>query len=130
MMKLQSNKGQVLVLFVIMVPIIFFLVAFFLENMIITGNKNKLDNLNQLISKYAYENRDNIGLYDGILDLILKNDRNVFITEFNVTDKKIDITLSKNTNSIFGKIIGIDAYEINSSYDVIIDDEDVIYNRK
>ncbi len=130
MMKLLSNKGQVLVLFIIMVPIIFFLVAFFLENMIITGDKNKLDNLNQLLSKYTYENKDNIGVYDGVLDLILKNDKSVFITEFNITDTKIDITISKNTNSIFGKIIGIDTYEINSSYDVIIDNDRVIYKRK
>ena len=130
MMKPLNNRGQVLVLFIVMFPIIFFLIAFFLENMIITGEKNKLNNLNQIVIEYTYQNMDNVGVYDGVLDLVLRNDMDVVIEKFEISDDKIDITLRKNTSSIFGKIVGIRAYEIKSDYNAAIDDEKVIYNRK
>lgn len=129
-MKPLNNRGQVLVLFIVMFPIIFFLIAFFLENMIITGEKNKLNNLNQIVIEYTYQNMDNVGVYDGVLDLVLRNDMDVVIEKFEISDDKIDITLRKNTSSIFGKIVGIRAYEIKSDYNAAIDDEKVIYNRK
>lgn len=127
---MMNKKGQVLVLFVVMFPILFFLVAFFLENMFITGEKNKLDNLNEFVLEYAYKNKDDVGLYDGVIDLIIKNDKDIILEVFNVTDKDIEITLTKRVDSFFGNIIGIKNYEVNSSYVVNIESDEIIMTKK
>lgn len=127
---MMNKKGQVLVLFVVMFPILFFLIAFFLENMFITGEKNKLDNLNEFVLEYAYKNKDNIGLYDGVLDLIIRNDKDIILEVFNITDEYLEITLTKRVDSFFGNIIGIKNYEINSSYNANIESDEFIMTKK
>lgn len=127
---MMNKRGQVLVLFVVMFPTIFLLIAFFLENMLITGEKNKLDNLNELVMEYTYQNISNVGLYDGVLDLILHNDKNVTVEFFEVSDNSFEISLTKNVDSFFGKIIGIKTYEVNSDYSANIESDKFIMNKK
>lgn len=127
---IKNNKGQVLVLFVLMVPLIIFIIAYFLENMFISNEKQKLDNINQMLLEYSYENKENVGLYDAILNLALKNDKEIIIESFDINIDYIEITLSKDMDSMFGKIIGINKYEIISKYKATILDDKVIYEKK
>lgn len=127
---IKNNKGQVLVLFVLMVPLIIFIIAYFLENMFISNEKQKLDNINQMLLEYSYENKENVGLYDAILNLALKNDKEIIIESFDINTDYIEITLSKDMDSMFGKIIGINKYEIISKYKATILDDKVIYEKK
>lgn len=127
---IKNNKGQVLVLFVLMVPLIIFIIAYFLENMFISNEKQKLDNINQMLIEYSYENKENVGLYDAILNLALKNDKEIIIESFDINIDYIEITLSKDMDSMFGKIIGINKYEIISKYKATISDDKVIYEKK
>lgn len=127
---IKNNKGQVLVLFVLMVPLIIFIIAYFLENMFISNEKQKLDNINQILLEYSYENKENVGLYDAILNLALKNDKEIIIESFDINTDYIEITLSKDMDSMFGKIIGINKYEIISKYKATISDDKVIYEKK
>ncbi len=127
---IKNNKGQVLVLFVLMVPLIIFIIAYFLENMFISNEKQKLDNINQMLLEYSYENKENVGLYDAILNLALKNDKEIIIESFDINTDYIEITLSKDMDSMFGKIIGINKYEIISKYKATISDDKVIYEKK
>lgn len=127
---IKNNKGQVLVLFVLMVPLIIFIIAYFLENMFISNEKQKLDNINQMLLEYSYENKENVGLYDAILNLALKNDKEIIIESFDINIDYIEITLSKDMDSMFGKIIGINKYEIISKYKATISDDKVIYEKK
>lgn len=127
---IKNNKGQVLVLFVLMVPLIIFIIAYFLENMFISNEKQKLDNINQMLLEYSYENKENVGLYDAILNLALKNDKEIIIESFDINTDYIEITLSKDMDSMFGKIIGINKYEIISKYKATISNDKVIYEKK
>lgn len=127
---IKNNKGQVLVLFVLMVPLIIFIIAYFLENMFISNEKQKLDNINQILLEYSYENKENVGFYDAILNLALKNDKEIIIESFDINTDYIEITLSKDMDSMFGKIIGINKYEIISKYKATISDDKVIYEKK
>ena len=127
---MRNNRGQVLVLFVLMIPILIFLVAFFIENMRISGEKSKLSNLNEILAGYASTHYEDAGLYDALLDLSLKNDKDVVISSFELVDNRMVISLSKSVDSLFGKIVGIDTYDVVSMYEIIIDGENVIYNRK
>lgn len=129
MMKL-NNKGQVLVLFVVMFPIIFFLVAYFIENMLITSEKNKINNIGELAIKYAYENKDDIEINSKLNNLVMQNDKDIEIKKFTVNTDNIVISLYKNIGSIFGKIIGIKKYDVTSNYEASFTDDKVIYTRK
>ena len=65
-----------------------------------------------------------------ILNLALKNDKEIIIESFDINIDYIEITLSKDMDSMFGKIIGINKYEIISKYKATISDDKVIYEKK
>ena len=102
----MNNKGQTLVLFVILIPVFLGLFAFCFDNIYMSIEKNKLLDIAEIANDYK-----NSKTNDEIKDLILKNDKD--IKKINIRNK---IILEKEIDSIFGKIIGLDTYKIKVTY--------------
>lgn len=109
---MRNNRGQVLVIFVILLPILFIFAAYVVDISYITYHKNKLDNINTLLSNYALDN-PNIDVAE-IGKLTRENDSEVIIKKISL-DEKIEIELEKEVNSIFGRLIGKNTYAIKSN---------------
>ncbi len=113
----MNNKGQVLVLFVLLLPVILLMVGIVTDTGMMLLEINKLDNLSKYIITYQSENPcDEIC----VQKLINKNDTNIQFT-LSTEDSLSIITLEKNMDSLFGKIINIKTYSLKSKY---------AYNRK
>lgn len=100
----MNNKGQSLVLFVIILPIIILLFVYLFDLANLTGEKIKLDNIAKQSITYLKEDK-------GILEVqnyIIKNDKEIKI--LNINDNEIH--LEKEVPSIFGKNIGFKSYKI------------------
>ena len=109
---MKNNHGQVLVIFVILLPLLCLFTAYVVDTSYISYEKNKLDNINEVISDYA-SNSSKIEIED-IRNLIKENDKDIIIKKIDI-DNKINIELEKEINSIFGKLIGKNKYKITSS---------------
>ena len=108
----MNNKGQTLVLFIFLIPIILFVSAFIIDTGIIYYETNKLNNLNKNVLKYGLDNNEE----EKIRELIFTNDKNITNYKIIIDNNILSIILEKEIDSIFGKIIGINSYNINSYY--------------
>lgn len=99
----MNNKGQTLVLFVVMLPIILLGVCFFIDTGLIIYEQNRLEKLASEVVHYEEQLDD----ASKIETLIKKNDKNITIE---VKDKTF--LLEKNVKSIFGQVIGMKEYHL------------------
>ena len=113
---MRNNKGQTLVIFVVFLPIILIMMATIVDVGLMYYNKNKLDNINMFITEYGVNNIENENLVSELEELINKNVVNLSNKNIKINNNKIEIKLEKETESTFGKIIGIENYKIKSYY--------------
>lgn len=119
----MNNKGQTLVIFVLLLPLFLLLFAYVVDTSILFYEKNRLDDINKMVIDYKMyhieANEEKMNTY------ILKNDKEIRIEKINMDDEKIEIYLSKKIKSLFGRIIGFNSYDITSSYRGIIDKKEI-----
>lgn len=98
---MKDNKGQTLVFFVILLPIILFILIFVIELSNMNYQKNKLDNLAYTLVSYKLDNVSNENIYK----LMYENDKNVKGTILGTS-----IELKKKYKPLFIKILKDDEY--------------------
>lgn len=133
MMKL-NNKGQSLVLFIIMIPVMLGIMALVIDVGNAMSLKNDIDNVLEYVLDYGLEtgevfftnsdkeyfNEDLINWKDDLEILInynLKDSTNDIVLE----DKVIIITSNKYVEGIFSNIFNIDGFKIESKYKGYLD---------
>ena len=110
----MNNKGQTLVIFVLLLPLFLLLFAYVVDTSILFYEKNKLDDLTKMIIDYKmYHIEEN---ENKIKDYIIKNDKEIKIEKIKMDEEKIELHLSKKIKSLFGRIVGFNYYDIDSSY--------------
>lgn len=99
----MNNKGQSLVAFVLMVPIIFILVSFMFKIGNLSYLKNSYENEIKSVIKYGLNHLDDDNLENKLRVLLdsnidgeknIKIDNNVIIVNFKKKDLKIDLTFT------------------------------------
>jgi Flp pilus assembly protein TadG len=115
----MNNKGQTLVIFVFLLPIILGLVAFLVDSSLIMYQDNRLDRINEVALDYAIKKKDTI-TNERIIELILKNDKDIKIDLVNVTSSKIIIKTRKEFDSLFGRVLDFKKYTVKSSIEKTI----------
>ena len=114
MMKL-NNKGQSLVLFIVIIPIIllFFVLVYDIGTAIY--EKNRLSNTSYMVIDYALDNNDSIDEND-LISLITKNTDNLSGILVLIDNGKVNIKLTKNIKGVFGRAFNFDLIEAKSEY--------------
>ena len=110
-----NNKGQSLVMFIVIIPILIIILAFVYDIGTAIYEKNSLSNTNYMVIDYGLSNIDKV-TEDDLIDLILKNSKGVNNVSVIIDDKIINIKTSKDFKGIFGKIINTNFNEIVSEY--------------
>lgn len=117
----MNNKGQALIFFVLILPLLLLLASYIVDNTYIAYNTNKLNQINKLIVKDAVINKMT---KEEIKEYVEKNDKDIKIDFMFVSSDKVELTLKKEIKSLFGSIIGKDHYTLTSkeSFDYTNDD--------
>lgn len=109
-----NNKGQSLVMFVLVLPIL--LIAFIIVYDI--GNalfyKQELDNVNYLALDYALEHIDSDNIESKIIDIINLNNLSLNEIEVIYKNNKIYVTTKKKVSGVITK--SFDILTVKSSY--------------
>jgi len=111
----MNNKGQVLVLFILILPIVLLGVACLVDSSYMMYQKNRLDNINADVLNSLKE-KDNLTIEE-VERLIYLNDAMIVNNDI-VIDDTITIDNYIFIDSIFGKLIGIDRYKVSSDVSV------------
>ncbi len=121
-----NNKGQSLVLFVILFPIFILVMAMVYDIGNFYYEKERLDNVNYMTIEYGLDEIENINESD-LIDLIVRNTSNLSDISVLIDDDVITIRLGINAKGIFSTILNFDSISISSEYKgSIINDEKII----
>ena len=126
----MNDKGQSLVLFVFLIPLFIAIFAYVFDtcyikinnNKLVIKYNNKLDNLSALAMNYVLKDKNKIE----IEQLILDNDADIKI--ISITNSEVHIR--KEVDSMFGSIIGIKKYSLDSIYNGYVDSNNKIRIKK
>lgn len=122
-----NNKGQSLVMFILIIPILLLIMILVIDlgNIIVT--KTHLDNTNYLVIDYALDHLEETDLESKVLRLINANNGGGLETKIDISNDKILVTTKKEVKGLLTDSIKIKT--IISSYEGYIKDDKKIIGR-
>lgn len=118
----MNKRGQTLILFVILIPILLGLCALVIDVGLIVSKSVELKEVSKSIIRHSYLDTSE----EEIREMFLENDIPVNNLVIEIDEFRIHIQNEYKIDSIFGKIIGIQEYEINVDLTGTWNDEEVI----
>lgn len=125
----MNRKGQVLIFFVILIPLLLAIVAFAVDIGHSYYQSNKLHSINRMVLKYGLDHIEDSDVRAKMIDLLYKNDRKIDSYELTIDGNKITLETKKTVESVFGKAINIDFYYISSKYVGYINNNKIIIEK-
>ena len=110
-----NNKGQSLVMFVVLIPIVLLVLTLVYDVGSAIYEKNRLSNTNYMVIEYGLDNIDNVSESE-LIDLALRNTKKLSNISVVISNNDIEIKLSKEIKGIIGKMFGFNLIEANSEY--------------
>lgn len=117
-----NNKGQSLILFIIIMPILLLIMILIVDIGRVYVLKNELQNISNIVVDYGLDNIDSIDLEEKMLELVTINKNNVLYVDIDINDRVIYLTLKDNVSGILSSVIGKSIFEVNVSYMGYMDD--------
>ena len=111
-----NNKGQSLVLFVIILPILLLILILVLDIGKAISLKKELNNINEIAMNYGLDNLNKESLEDELYKLIKLNKNDIDNVEISIDNEKIYIKMDEKIDGIFTNFIDIPIFNINLSY--------------
>ena len=118
----MNNKGQSLVTFVLILPILLLIVLMVYEIGMMSRLKNEMNSINYLAISYGIDKITDENLEEEIKALILKNDDKIENIVVSVEDNKLYITLSSRYNARLSLLRDSKMFRVRSSYVGYIED--------
>ena len=122
----MNKRGQTLIIFVMLIPIILTMAALVIDVGLLYYKKNEYVGIVEESIKEYFKDEDILSAKE----TLTLNGVSLDDTEINVSDNKITVTLDTKVDSIFGKVIRINEYEIKVSRVGTKDKERVIISKK
>mgnify|MGYP003571262240 CR=1 FL=1 len=111
----MNNRGQSLILFVLLVPVILLIMLMVYDIGAMVLLKNELDDINYLALDYGIDHLDDDNIDSELKELIIKNKKDININ-INIDNEKIYIVLSDKISNKLSLINKLDTFLIKSSY--------------
>lgn len=121
-----NDKGQSLVLFVILIPVLVVLFFFIFDFSIVMSNRIKLNDISKNSINYVLVDKKD---RNTVVKYIKSNDSDIDIEIFDISDK-VYLKLNMTINSNFGKIVGFSEYKVSTSYIGYLKNDKVIIEEK
>ena len=128
----MNNKGQTLVIFIILIPILFMLLSLVVDVGMLQAEKNKLSNIciDSLENALSTETVFNQNLDEKIAVLIRKNINDININKIEINNGIIYLTISKEYKQLFSKIFKQKENKIVLSFIAYKDNDMVVVRKK
>lgn len=127
----MNKKGQVLVAFVLILPLLLMFSTLIVDVGYLYIEKRNVDNNVKDAIEYGLKNidEDNIYLKNKIENQIKLNIDDIEVLKVNIENSIIEIELVKRKNSIFAYIFSNTKYEVSTHYRGYIDKEKFILRK-
>lgn len=122
----MNKRGQTLIIFVMLIPIILTMAALVIDVGLLYYKKNEYTGIVEESIKEYFKNED----LTSALETLTLNGVSLDDVLVSATDETISVTLDTKVDSIFGKVIRINDYEIKIARVGTKDKERVIIKKK
>jgi len=124
-----NNKGQSLVLFVIILPILLLIIILVIDVGQVLVLKQELKNISNIVLNYGLDNLDKNNLKKELFDLVELNNDEIDEVKIEINENKILVEFNEDVESIFSEIIDISVFEIKTSYVGYIENDNKVIER-
>ena len=108
----MNNRGQSLIMFVLILPLLSMFIAFFIDSSLSLKEKSKLDGI--INSNMSEALKKDIRDENKIKNSIKKNeDMDVTVS---IVDDELRVVAKSNKNSLFGKLLNFKYYQLEFNY--------------
>ena len=111
-----NNKGQSLILFVIILPVILLILVFVIDIGKAISLKYELNNISDIVLNYGLDHLDEDNLVDNLEELVKINKNDIDNTKIEIIDNKIYLELKEKYKGMFSSLIDISIFDIKTSY--------------
>ena len=111
-----NNKGQSLVLFVIIIPILIFILILVIDIGKAINLKQELNNINKIVLDYGLDNLDQDNLEEELTELVKLNNNEIDKIDIRFDDDKIYLNIGCDMDLMFTSIADVSLLEVTSSY--------------
>ena len=117
-----NNRGQSLVMFILIIPILLGIMAMVMDIGNVIYNKQDIDNINKIVISYGLTNMDDVNIVREMENLALLNNSDMpFVVEINQGQIIVDSTYY--VKGVFSKIFATDGYLVRSKYSGYLTDK-------
>jgi len=111
-----NNRGQSLVMFVLVIPILLMIIVLVLDVGRLYLERRELDNINYIALDYAVLKINEEDIDKKIIEIIKKNDQDISVIKNNIVDNKIYLVTEKVYKGYFLGFLGKKNIIIKSSF--------------
>lgn len=126
---MYNNKGQSLVLFVLIIPIILLLMMLVFDIGKLVLLKQELNDINYIALDYGVGNLELDGLEEKMKEIINKNKNDIDNISVEIIDNKICLTLKESVDTTFSLIKNLKVFQVESAYCGYMENEKTIIER-
>ncbi len=125
----MNRKGQVLVMFIILLPIFFIIMTLLIDigNLILTNNE--INDVSYMVLEHCLDHLDEEDIIDTSKELLKLNNKNLNIESFKIENNKVYLNVSYQVKGIISNIVNIKLFDIDNKYEAYIKDDKKIIER-
>lgn len=125
----MNRKGQVLVMFIILLPIFFIVMTLLVDigNLILTNNE--INDVSYMVLEHCLDNTDEEDIIDTSKELLKLNNKELNIESFKIENNRVYLNVDYQVKGIISNIINIKLFDINNKYEAYIKDGKKIIER-
>ena len=91
MNRIFNNKGQTLVMFVMILPILLMIIMMVIDIGRMVQRREELDSINYILVDYGLDNVDLDNLEDKLKEILGKNDKSIDIVKINIDKESLEV---------------------------------------
>lgn len=125
----MNRKGQVLVMFVILLPIFFIIMTLLIDigNLILTNNE--INDISYMVLEHCLDHLGEEDIIDTSKELLKLNNKELNIESFKIENNKVYLNVSYQVKGIISNIVNIKLFDINNKYEAYIKEDKKIIER-
>jgi len=120
---MRNNKGQTLVLFVVILPVLLLLLVLIIDvgKMILLNLE--LNNISEIVLDYGIDNLDKENIRDELINLVKLNKSDIDEIDIEIVDNKIYLELEASGEGLFSGLINATLFTVDTNYVGYIDED-------
>lgn len=119
-----NNKGQSLILFVLILPILLIMLVLVIDVGRVIIRKQELDNIGKIALSYGLDKIDDTELEEIILNTVMLNDDSIDNIDIKLENSMIYLNLSDYVDATLANVINISVFNVESLYVAYMDNNE------